>query len=143
MRAASFLFLELRVFEKPHRFVLEIPEQAELVHEVWIERKAGWQHQLQKPALAQSENTLTSYRGPAEHNDLSISRAIRVWDACYDTEERVREGNRAPRCCPQCRVGSLGCRKYSQCLIERRRHNNLRINSVEVVSTWRHTRIAR
>ena len=73
---SCFLFLELCVFKKPHRFVLKIPEQAQLVHEVWIEREAGRQHQLQKPALAQSENTLASYPGPAEHNDLSISGAI-------------------------------------------------------------------
>ena len=64
--------MELRVFEKPHRFVLKIPEQVELVHEVWIEGEAGRQHQLQKPALAQSENTLASYSGPAKHNDLTI-----------------------------------------------------------------------
>ena len=75
-----FLFLQLRVLEKPHRFVLKIPEQAQLVHEVWIEREAGRQDQLQKPALAQSKNTLTSYRRTAEHNDLSISSAIsQVW----------------------------------------------------------------
>lgn len=69
-------FLELRVFEEPHRFVLEVPKEPELVHEMWIEREARRQDQLQKPALAQSKNTLAGYRGTAEHDDLSISGAI-------------------------------------------------------------------
>lgn len=69
-------FLELRVFEKPHRFVIEISKQSELVHEMWIEREACRQDQLQKPALAQSKNTLAGYSGTTEHNDLSISGAI-------------------------------------------------------------------
>jgi hypothetical protein len=68
--------VELRVFEKPHRFVLEIPDEPELVHEMWIESEARWQDELQKPALAEGENTLAGYRRTAEHNDLSISRAI-------------------------------------------------------------------
>ena len=68
--------MELRVFEEPHRFVLEVPEQSELVHEVWVEGEAAWQYQLQEPALAQGENTLARYPGTAEHNDLSVRRAI-------------------------------------------------------------------
>ncbi len=44
---------------------------------------------------------------------------------------------------PQCRVGSLRCGEYRQCLIERRRHDSFRIDSIEVVSTRRNTGIAR
>ena len=72
----SDLLLELGVLEEPHRFVLEIPIQPELVHEVWIECEAAWQHELQKSALAQSENTLARYPRPAKYNDLSIRGAI-------------------------------------------------------------------
>ena len=70
------LFLQLCVFEEPHRFVVKIPKQPELVHEMRIEREAAWQYQLQKPALAQGKNCLARYLGPAEHNYLSISGAI-------------------------------------------------------------------
>jgi hypothetical protein len=83
------LFLELCVPEKPHRLVFEIPVQPELVHEMWIECKAARQHELQKPALAQSKNALTCYLRPAEHNDLSISRPIRVWHTRNNAEERM------------------------------------------------------
>ncbi len=38
--------MQLCVPEEPHRFVLEISKQPELVHEVWIEREAAGQHQL-------------------------------------------------------------------------------------------------
>jgi hypothetical protein len=70
------LLVELCVLEEPHRFVLEIPVQSELVHEVWVECEATGQHELQKSALAQSENTLARYPRPAEYNDLSISGAV-------------------------------------------------------------------
>ena len=68
--------MQLRVLEKPHRFVLEIPEQSELVHEMRIEREAARQNQLEKSALTESEDRLARYPRPAEHDDLSIRRAI-------------------------------------------------------------------
>jgi len=72
----KLLFLELCVSVKIHRLVLEIPEQLELVHEVWIEREAGRQYQPQKPALAESKNTLARDPRPAEHHDLPVGGAI-------------------------------------------------------------------
>jgi hypothetical protein len=90
---ATDLFLELCVSKEPHRFILEIPKQAELVHEMWIKREAAWQYQPQKPALTESKNTLARDVRPAEHNDLSIGSAIRVWNARYHTNNRMRERN--------------------------------------------------
>ena len=135
--------MKLCVFEEPHRFVLEIPEQPQLVHEVWIEGETARQHELQKPTLAEGKNTLASYLRLPEHNDLSVSRAIGVWNACYDADQRMRERDRAARRGPCCRVCSLRRCEYRQSLIERRRHDGFWINSVEVVSSRRNTRIAR
>ena len=103
----TFSLMKLRVFEEPHRFVLEVSIQPELIHEVWIEGEAQGQHQLQEPALAQSKNTLARDRGAAEDDDLSISRAIRIGDARDDAKQRMRERNRAPRCGPYGGIRSL------------------------------------
>ena len=85
--------MELRVFEESHWFVLEVSKQPELVKEMRIECEAAGQHELYESALAQRKNTFASYPRLAEHDDLSVSRAIGIRNTRDDSEQRMRESD--------------------------------------------------
>ena len=135
--------MKLRVLKKPHRLVLEVSEQSKLVHEVWIEGETVWQHKLEKSALAERKDALPRYTRPPKDNDLPVSRAIRVRNRRDSADQRMRERNGAAQRRPRCRVNSLLFGNDRQCLIERCRHDNVRIDSIEIVSTRRNAGLSR